>query len=627
MRLSEWTRSPHRQWLLLALDTLCVAASFMAAYQIRFDGQVPADYAAQFRRLLPALLLIRIPIHVVFGIHRWSFRLSGLPEAVRLVAAGLVGSACFFAVPLLRHEIIVPRSVLVIEFFLTTSFIGGLRFSRRVTQPWLLQQRRARAHTRLERALIVGAGSAGDLLLRDLRRSGEHEYEVVGFADDNPSKIGTSIGGRPVLGRLEEIPAIVRAKGVDALLFAIPRLPPRRIREVLDRCAEFKLKYKILPVSFAYVNDQAGAARLAELAPEDLLAREQADFDPEEVRTRIAGRRVLVTGAAGSIGSEICRQLAQFGASQLVLADINENGLYFLSIDLQRNYPETAVAAEVVDIRDQTRLFALGRQYRPQYVFHAAAHKHVPLMETAPEEAVKNNVAGCRDVIEMAEDCGAERFVFVSTDKAVRPTSVMGASKKIAEMLVRERATRSKTAFSAVRFGNVLGSAGSVVPLFKDQIARGGPVTVTDPNVRRYLMTIREAVGLVLVAGLGGFGDLCILDMGEPIRIADLARMMIALCGLVPGQDVPIVFTGLRPGEKLDEELMTEEERSSSRSLARGFSVITTPPPSAELLDSVARLEAAARAGDREALFARLQEIVPDYVRDVSSRAGEARVP
>jgi FlaA1/EpsC-like NDP-sugar epimerase len=607
-----WLVGPHRQWLLLGIDAVLVGVALYIAYLLRFDGTIPATYKAQFARFLPVVLLIRVPLHWGFGIHRWSFRLAGLSEAVRIVLTSVAGSTAFVAFPYFLRIVTPPRSVVVIEFFLTTTLVATLRFSSRLTQPWLLDQRRSRSQAGLQRAIIVGAGSAGDLLLRDLRRSSDHSYDVVGFVDDNPAKRGSSIGGRPVLGRLDDLPALARTRSVQELLFAIPSLPAERMREILAHCADLKLKYKVLPVSYTYLKDRAGEAMLSDLAPEDLLSRRQTDFDAAELRSLIEGRRVLVTGAAGSIGSEICRQLAQFGARQIVLADINENALYFLYLELSRKYPQLELAAQVVDIRDRERLQQLGREFRPQDVLHAAAHKHVPLMEWAPEEAVKNNVIGCRNVVEMAEDAGAARFVLISTDKAVYPSSIMGATKKIAERLVRERAGRSPTAFTAVRFGNVLGSAGSVVPIFKSQIATGGPVTVTHPECRRYLMTIPEAVGLVLLAGLGAHGDLCILEMGEPIRILDLARMMITLCGLVPEQDIPIVFTGLRPGEKLDEVLMTEEERRVSRMLAHRIRVIQSPYPEADLTRELAGLEDVARKGDRAGVLRALRMIVPE---------------
>ncbi|OYV67193.1 MAG: capsule biosynthesis protein CapD, partial [Deltaproteobacteria bacterium 21-66-5] len=419
---------------------------------------------------------------------------------------------------------------------------------------WMYFSDRARAgQGGAVRTVIIGAGVAGELLLRDLQQCDEHNYYVVGFVDDNRVKQGVIVGGKTVLGTVAELPEVAKRYRVAAVLIAIPRMSAKRI---LGLCADLKLQFKILPVSFAYLNDRAAATMLQDLQPEDLLPRGPVEFSDSGQQAIITGRKVLVTGAAGSIGREICVQLLRAGVSRLVMVDINENEMYLTSRELQRLHPDAAFMTEVADIRDPGRMEALFAKYRPQDVFHAAAHKHVPLMEIAPGEAIKNNVLGTRNVALAADRAGADRFVFISTDKAVRPTSVMGASKRVAEMIVRQLARRSQTRFCAVRFGNVLGSAGSVVPLFRAQIAAGGPVTVTDPEVRRYFMTIREAVGLVLQVGYGDYGEMCVLDMGEQIKIVDLARHMITMAGQVPDVDIAIEFTGLRPGEKLYEELL-----------------------------------------------------------------------
>jgi FlaA1/EpsC-like NDP-sugar epimerase len=514
-----------------------------------------------------------------------------------------------------------PRSVLAMEFFLTASLVGAFRFSPRLAQPWLLAQSRSRTGAR-KPTVIVGAGSAGELLQRDLMRSDEHPYDVIGFVDDDRRKWGQWIGGRPVLGSIDRLPQIAESRGVEQLLFAIPRMPASRVREILASCAELKLGYKVVPVSYAYLNDRADLSALADLAPDHLLPRHEVRFDEEELDRLVRGRRILVTGAAGSIGSEACRQIAAHAPAQLVLADIDENNLYFLYRHLQHAHPGLAVEAQVVDIRDAGRVDQILSAYRPQDLIHAAAHKHVPLMEWAPEEAVKNNAIGCLNVVDAADRAGVERFVLISTDKAVNPSSVMGATKRISELLVLERAARSKTRFCTVRFGNVLGSAGSVVPLFKEQIALGGPVTVTHAECRRYLMTIPEAVGLVLLAGLGGHGELLILEMGEPIRILDLARMMISLSGHVPDKDIRIVITGLRPGEKLDEELMTPEEAARSREVRPKVRAVQVEPPPADLRERLERQQGAARRGDRDGVVAGLRDVVPAYVPATEPASG-----
>ncbi len=621
----HWFAGARRLVLILGLDALLITASIYTAYLLRFEGNIWPEYRQIFWRFLPLFLVIRLSLHLALGLHRWSFRLSGLHEALRVVSATLAGTAVFVAVFYFLQTTGPPRSVLVMEFFLTASLVGAFRFSPRFAQTWLLAQSRSRSGSRA-RTLIIGAGSAGDLLHRDLLRSEEHAYDVVGFVDDDRRKWGQWIGGRPVLGPISRLPEIARSRDVEQLLFAVPRMPAARVREILAACADLKLSYKILPVSFAYLNDRADLSALADLSPDHLLPRHEVHFDDEELDALVRGRRILVTGAAGSIGSEACRQIASHAPARLVLADIDENNLYFLYRHLRHLYPEQPVEAQVIDIRDEARVEQLLREYRPQDLVHAAAHKHVPLMEYAPEEAVKNNVIGCLNVIAAADRLGVERFVLVSTDKAVNPASVMGATKRVAELLIQQRAAASLTRFSTVRFGNVLGSAGSVVPLFKEQIARGGPVTVTHADCRRYLMTIPEAVGLVLLAGLGGYGELLILEMGEPIRILELARMMISLSGHVPDKDVPIVITGLRPGEKLDEELMTAEEAARSREVRPKVRAVESPPPPADLLERVDRLYAAAQKGDRDAVLAALRDVVPAFTPSVVV-AGESVTP
>lgn len=605
-----------RQLALVVLDVASITVSLYLAYLVRFEGDVPPARTDEMVHLLPLLVGVRVAVHMMFGIHRWSFRLSGFHEAVRLVQAEVMGTAIFVALFYFLQRAAddvtlgPPRSIIVLELLLTTSLIGALRFSPRLAQIWSID--RFRSGERI-RTLIIGAGSAGELLLRDLYRSDEHPYRVAGLVDDDPRKHGMSIGGRRVLGGLDAVPRLVEELGIRQLLFAIPRLPAERVREVLAACAHFKLTYKILPVSFAYLNDRVSVSMLQDLDADDLLPRAQVQFEPREIEELIAGRRILVTGAAGSIGNEICRQLAELKPQSLVLVDTDENQLYLQYRELQARHPGVEIAPEVADVRDPRRLRGIGSRYRPQDVFHAAARKHVPFMEAMPEEAIKTNVTGCRTVARMATEIGVERFVLISTDKAVLPSSAMGASKRLAEFIVRDEAERSPVRFTVVRFGNVLGSAGSVVPLFKAQIANGGPVTVTHPECTRYLMTIREAVGLVLLAGLNHPANLCILEMGDPIRILDLARLMITMSGRIPDKDIAIVFTGMRPGEKLFEELMTDEEGASSRVFRDSIRAILTPPPPAAVMEAIAAIEAQAEQGDREGVLAGLGRLFPTY--------------
>jgi len=542
--------------------------------------------------------------------HRWSFRFSGLADAVRLWLAGLLGTGLFLGLVYFFNAPRPPRSVVAMELLLSMAAMGAVRFSPRyAAATWLDFSRGRNGHLH---TIIAGAGAAGEMLLRDLQRSDEHSYQVVGFVDDDPNKRGEVIGGKTVLGSLDDLPQVAKKHHVDKLLIAIPRIEPKRLREILSRCAELGLRVKSLPVSFVYIDAKISASMLQDLQPDDLLPRAQVDFSDTGESGTALGRRVLVTGAAGSIGGEICRQLLRASVKQLVMVDINENELYLAQRRLEGQFRELELITEIADIRDYIRMRALFERYRPEDVFHAAAHKHVPLMEAAPCEAVKNNVGGTRHVARAAHECGAERFIYISTDKAVRPTSVMGASKRVGEMVVRALALCSQTQFKAVRFGNVLGSAGSVVPIFREQIARGGPVTVTDPDVRRYFMTISEAVGLVLRAGYGGCQDLCVLDMGEQIRIDELARHMIIMAGRTPGVDVKIEYTGLRPGEKLFEELLTEDEERTHQAMKKVFTAVCPPPPF-NLDMRLDELESAAAAEDAARVLDLLRSLVPSY--------------
>jgi FlaA1/EpsC-like NDP-sugar epimerase len=610
--VARWLRfSPVRQVVVIAFDVVIPAFSLWFALFLRFEGRIMVEYA----RILPVLTLLlvcgRILANLLLRLHRWSFRLSGLPDGARVAVAGLLGTGLFLLSIFLLGLPHPPRSVVVMELFFSTFLMAVARFAPRLAWTYVSDRARAGRGSAL-RTVIIGAGVSGELLLRDLQQSDEHSYYVVGFVDDNRLKRGVIVGGKTVLGTVAELPLIAKRYRVAKVLIAIPRISATRIREILGLCTDLKLQFKILPVSFAYLNDRAAATMLHDLTPEDLLPREPVHFSENKSGHTASERCVLVTGAAGSIGSEICRQLALAGVGRLVMVDMNENDLYLLQRRFEREFPKMAVAAEIADIRDSRKMQALAQRSHPQDVFHSAAHKHVSLMETSPCEAIKNNVLATWDLARAADAGGVERFIFISTDKAVRPTSVMGASKRVGEEIVRSMGSRSNTRFCAVRFGNVLGSAGSVVPLFREQIAAGGPVTVTHPNVRRYFMTISEGVGLVLKAAYGDYGELCVLDMGEQIRIIDLARHMITMAGLVPDVDIPIVFTGLRSGEKLFEELLTEDEERTQK-VTDKILIAQSPPPPEDLDLRLQQLEAAALAEDPQRVRDLLRELVPSY--------------
>ena len=621
-----------RSVLILTSDSMIAALSLLMAYQFRFEGKVPLHFARLIPQLVLLLVVSRLAANFMLNLHRWSFKLSGFYDAMRISVAGLLGSGIFImALYFLRIELGSlasgpPRSVLVMEFFITTAIMGTLRFSPRLAKMYQVEHALSR-NSNMEQTLIVGAGATGEQLLRDLLRSDAHYYKVVGFVDDDRGKQGTYLSGRPVLGPIADLPVIVRRHGVGTILIAMPRVPAERIREILAICSDLKLRFKILPVSYIYHQDHSTRPALTDLSPEDLLPRQEVNLKESRIGESIEGRSVMVTGAGGSIGGEICRQLLENHVHKLFMLDTNENELYLRERAFQSEFPDSVITTSVADVRSLRRIRRLFSEFRPQDVFHAAAHKHVPLMEAAPEEAVTNNVLGTYNMIRTAHEYGAQRFVFISTDKAVRPSSVMGATKRVGEMLVRAIGKNSNTKFSVVRFGNVLGSAGSVVPLFRQQIAAGGPVTVTDPEVRRYFMTVGEAVGLVLQAAYRDFGELCILDMGEQIRILDLARHMITMAGFVPEKDVPITFIGLRPGEKLYEQLMTEEEENT-QAVDSKILIVCSPEPRADIGEVIETLLDAAEQGKDKEVLALLKKLVPSYLPqgEVVSVSNDQRV-
>ena len=608
-RLGATLVSPARQITMLALDGLLAVGSLILAVQLRFDGAVPSTYAETLPLLALMLVPIRIATSTLLRLHRWSFRFSGLADAARIGLAGFLGSVAFTGLSFTLVTPRPPRSVIVLELLMTTLWMTALRFGPRLAGLYVGDWRRSRRDGSL-RTIIAGAGAAGEMLLRDLQRSPDHDYQIVGFVDDDRSRRNAIVGGKTVLGTIDDLPRIAQSHRVEQVLIAIPRLPGRRVREILSICADVKLRFKILPVSFAYFSRKAASSVMQDLSPDDLLPR--APIRLSQTGQPCEGRIALVTGAAGSIGSEICKQLCAGGIGRLVMVDQNESGLYLLQRRLERDHPKTTLLPEIADICDEGRIRSLFKRYKPQDVFHAAANKHVPLMEIAPSEAIKTNVQGTRSVATLAHLYRADRFVLISTDKAVRPTSVMGASKQVCEKIVQALGARSTTFFGAVRFGNVLGSAGSVVPIFQEQIAQGGPVTVTHPEVRRYFMTIQEAVALVLHAGYAEFGSLCVLDMGEQIRIVDLARHMITMSGLTPDADIAIEFSGLRPGEKLYEELMTEEEERTRR-VDNKILAAEARVPEENLNAQVDALIEAGRANDDSAVRAGLHRLVPSY--------------
>lgn len=596
--------------MILGIDALIATLSLAIAALLRFEGTVIRDERDLLLIALPLLIAARLLANLFFRLDRWSFRFSGLPDGARIAMAGLFGTGLWVLGLVLIDLRNLSRAVVVIELLLSTIAMAMVRFMPRLLWMYRADLLRSRRPAAI-RTLIVGAGATGEMVLRDLQRSTDHDYHVLGFVDDDPKLWGDVVGGRSVLGGVTDIPNLAARFGVELVLIAIPKLVASRVREILSLCSSCKLRFKILPGSYRHL--AATASMLHDLEPGDLLERDEVTFQHDDPASCFGlERRQLVAGAAGSIGSEVSTQLLAMGCRRLVMLDIDENGLYMLKRRFERRFPDRQIVAEVADLRDVSRIRALFALHRPTDVFHAAACKQVPLMERCPGEAVKTNVLGTRILARAAHEQAAHRFVFMSTDKAVRPSSVMGATKRLGEMIVRSMDARSETRFSVVRFGNVLDSAGSVVPVFREQIQNGGPVTVSHAEARRFFMTISEAVGLVLKAAYGDYGELCVLEMGDQIRILDLARHMITMAGHVPDVDVKIEITGLRPGEKVEEELLAEDE-SVVRRVDRKVSVVASTPPPENLDRLVDEIALAAASEDAEAVVRLLRQAVPDF--------------
>lgn len=568
---------------------------------------------------LAAFIAVAIPCKVaallMAGLYRRYWRYASIDELGLIVVAMLgAGLACatlygILVAPLLPFEPALPWAVLILDALLSLMYVGGTRYTIRMSDHL---RRRGHGPAR-ERVLVIGAGNAGMMIARELRANPQLEMEVVGFIDDNEAKHGKTIQGVEVIGGREVIAQAALSCGADKAIIAMPTASGAVIRELRDICREAKLSTKTIPGVFEIISGRVSVTQLRDVQIEDLLRRQPVRTDQRAVGELVKGMTVLVTGAGGSIGSEICRQVARLGAEELILLGHGENSIFEIHQELLSTHPGVSVVPVIADTRNARRIERVFETYRPQAVFHAAAHKHVPLMELNPEEAVSNNVMGTQNVVAASEQVNVDHFVLISTDKAVNPANVMGATKLVAEMLVHDAAMRTQAAYVSVRFGNVLASSGSVVPLFKKQIAAGGPVTVTHPDITRYFMTIPEAVQLVLQAATMGLGgETFILDMGEPVKIVDLARDLIHLSGFEAGRDIDITFTGLRAGEKLSEQLYATGENLAQTAHDK-IVVVRNGKQQGVKSDRLADLLEVANGGDGLRIRHLLAEIVPGY--------------
>jgi FlaA1/EpsC-like NDP-sugar epimerase len=607
----------YRRFFVVLVHLLLWTVALAASLLLRFEFEVPRAVL----RLVPTLLLItlvsRALVHWRVGLFHGLWRYSGTRDLLSLLQAAAVSSAMIAAIWAFMKTGNFPRSVLFLDFAFSILIVGGLRFGIRTVREISLQSTRSdsdpHSSTTRRRVLVIGAGDAGEMLMREITRTYAHRYEPVGFLDDAPAKQKERIHGVPVIGPISDIVLLAKRERIDEIILAIPTMTGPDIRRLVELCRPTGASLRTLPGVDRLIDGRVTVSQLSEVAIEDLLGRAPVTLDAEAIEGFLRDRIVVVTGAGGSIGSELCKQICRFAPAKLILLEQAENNLFEIHRALLAEFPDVKVTPYIADICDSRRVDSIFEHERPAVVFHAAAHKHVPMMEWNPGEAIKNNVFGTKKLADSAHRHDVEFFVMVSTDKAVNPTSVMGVSKRTAEIYVQALSQRSQTQFVTVRFGNVLGSAGSVIPIFKQQIARGGPVMVTHPEMQRYFMTIPEACQLILQAGtMGRGGDIFVLDMGKPVKIVDLARDLIRLSGYSDG-DIAIEFSGMRPGEKLFEELSLDAEKATKTRHPKIFVGTFRPYAWEDVERALERLHGLSEGSAAHAVRAAFRELVPEY--------------
>lgn len=590
---------------LILIDAIILAVMPVVALLLRFEGEIPAAQFDTIRTCLPWMVVLSLAVFYFYGMYHRMWHYARMRDLIAIVGAVTLSQASVFILTVL-FSIAIPRSVMIITWLLDLGAIGASRLMFKINLDLVTESKGGR-----ENLLIVGAGDAGAMLARELEQNDAATISIVGFVDDDEKKQKGRLAGFPILGTIRDLPAVVRKYKVDTIVIAIPSADGDAIRQIDRQCRKTGANVRIMPGIYEMISGEAGMGELREIRLEDLLRRDPIQLDFDQITGYIAGKTVLITGAGGSIGSELSRQISRVGAKEIILLGRGENSIYEIHQELRRKFPDQTYHTVIANITDRERMERIFKRFQPQVVFHAAAHKHVPLMEIQPEEAVKNNVFGTKNVAELADENQAEIFVLISTDKAVNPTSVMGATKRTAELVLQEINQHSKTKFVTVRFGNVLGSRGSVVPLFEKQIAAGGPVTVTHKEMTRFFMTIPEAVQLVLQAGSQAEGgEVFLFDMGKPVKINDMAEDLIRLHGLTPGRDIKIVYTGLRPGEKLYEELLTSEEGTTSTKHRKIFKARIQPLDEADLKQSLQTLK---ETTDKQVILQTLKHMIPTY--------------
>jgi len=605
----------NRSYVIFFMTSVIISGALFLAYAFRFDFAIPKHYWPRITMLLPVVLAIKLVVFWRFGCFRGWWRYVSMPDLVQIVKANALSSLIVVVYSVLVYRLeLIPRSVLVLDGVFCFLATGGIRFVTRAFREYYLPMRTKLEHKK-SRILIVGAGDAGQLIARESRSNKHLDIDIVGFIDDDPVKRKGTFYGLAVLGAKDQIENVVQERQVDEIIIAIPSATGKQISAVVEQCRKADVSFRILPSVGDLIDGRVSIQQAREVDLNDLLGREPIHLDEAKISRYLQGKRVLITGAGGSIGSELCRQVARFNPQKLVLFENAETPLFLIEQELISDFPDLPIVPIIGDVRNRARVNVIFDEQMPQVVFHAAAYKHVPMMEINPAEAINNNVQGTRILADAASYCNVEKFVMVSTDKAVNPANVMGASKRVAELYVQSLNDRSNTNYVTTRFGNVLGSNGSVIPIFKHQIEAGGPVTVTHPDVTRFFMTIPEAVQLVLQAGsMGSGGEIYLFDMGEPVKIQTLAEELIRLSGMKPYEDVDIIYTGLRPGEKLYEELLLEAEGVLSTPHSQICIAQSAPPPHTALVRDLEDLVGDAKDLNLDGVRRRLRELVPEYI-------------
>ncbi len=599
-----------RRYLVFLMDLLLITGAYTLATALRFDFTIMPE-SERFWHTILIVLVSKGAVFFFSRLYRSMWKYASLSDAVEILKTVTLASlASLVGILLFREQQHFSRVIFLLDWGILLSLLMASRLMWRVYRETYVIPRSNKG----PRTLIVGAGEAGDQLLREIRKSRAANFNVIGFVDDDPQKLGMRLNGIQVLGDSRSLSRLAKDLEIEKVIIAIPSARGRDVRTIIRRCKMANVRFKILPGIADIITGKVEVSQIKDVEIDDLLGREPTRLDDEAISAYLAGKRVLVTGAGGSIGSEICRQVARYAPRKIVMLDAAETPLFHIERELSTGYPELMLVPVMADVRNRERLECIFEEFMPEVVFHAAAYKHVPMMEYNPIEAVTNNIGGSRNLADLADRYGVRNFVMISTDKAVNPTNIMGASKRAAECYIQALAATSATLFTTVRFGNVLGSNGSVIPMFKEQIKNGGPLTVTDPDVVRYFMTIPEASQLVLQAGcLGKGGEIFVLDMGEPVPILELAEELIRLSGLEPYEDIDITFTGLRPGEKMFEELLIAGENvlPTSHEKIKVLAAVTVDRAACEAV--LAQMFTAAGNNDIAGITAGLRCLVPEY--------------